>query len=67
MRSGSNQTGCRLAGSDTTAVALRAIFYFLVKNPRVYKKLMTEIDENDKAGKLSPLVTYEQALAMPYL
>ncbi|KEF59035.1 uncharacterized protein A1O9_03878 [Exophiala aquamarina CBS 119918] len=56
-----------LAGSDTTAVALRAIFYFLVKNPRVYKKLMDEIDENDRAGKLSSMVTYEQVLAMPYL
>jgi cytochrome P450 len=58
---------CRLAGSDTTAVALRAIFYFVVKNPLVYKKLMAEIDEHDKAGKLSSLITYEQASAMPYL
>lgn len=61
------ETMCRLAGSDTTAVALRAIFYYVVKNPHVYKKLMAEIDEHDGAGKLSSLVTYEQASAMPYL
>jgi len=48
-------------------VALRAIFYFVIKNPRVYEKLMIELDENDKAGKLSSLVTYEEASAMPYL
>ncbi|TVY24275.1 Pisatin demethylase [Lachnellula hyalina] len=35
------------AGSDTTAMALRAIFYFLVKNPRTYEKLMQEIDAAD--------------------
>ena len=57
----------RLAGSDTTAISLRAVFYFIVKNSEVYKKLQTEIDDADKAGKLSEYVTYAQCLELPYL
>ncbi len=35
----------RFAGSDTTAIAFRAVFYFLMKNPTVYEQLMQEIDD----------------------
>ncbi|OQV05155.1 hypothetical protein CLAIMM_09940 [Cladophialophora immunda] len=56
-----------IAGSDTTAISLRAIFYNLMKHPQVYQKLQAEIDEADREGKLSPYVTYEECLRLPYL
>ncbi|KAF8802471.1 cytochrome P450 [Phlegmacium glaucopus] len=33
-----------LAGSDTTSSAITNIFYFLISNPTVYKRLQAEID-----------------------
>ncbi|GKZ24779.1 hypothetical protein AbraIFM66951_002001 [Aspergillus brasiliensis] len=56
-----------LAGSDTTAISLRAIIYYLIKSPRVYQKLQKEIDETDQAGKLSRCVTYNECLELKYL
>ena len=60
-------TQSSIAGSDTTAISLRAIFYHLMKNGRVYKKLQEEIDVADQEGKLSEFVTYEECLRLPYL
>lgn len=57
----------RLAGSDTTAISLRACFYYLMKNPLCYKKLQAEIDEADENGRLSDFVTHEECLKLPYL
>ncbi|KIW85276.1 hypothetical protein Z517_00666 [Fonsecaea pedrosoi CBS 271.37] len=56
-----------IAGSDTTAVSLRACFYYLVKTPRVYEKLVAEIDAAEKNGQLSAYITYEECLKLPYL
>jgi cytochrome P450 len=57
-----------LAGSDTTAIALRTIFYQLMKNLSIHKKLQTEIDNADAAGLLSPIITYAEVQAhIPYL
>ncbi|KIV90486.1 hypothetical protein PV10_07788 [Exophiala mesophila] len=56
-----------LAGSDTTAIAIRAIFYFLVKTPQVYARLREEIDQAERDGKLSELVTYEESQTLRYL
>ncbi len=57
-----------IAGSDTTATAVRAIFLFLMTNPRVLGKLRTEISESLGAFKLgSPMISDTQARAMPYL
>jgi len=56
------------AGSDTTAIALRAILYFLIKNPAKLEKLRKEIDDADKAGKLSDLISdKESRTELPYL
>lgn len=55
------------AGSDTTAITLRAIFYFLVKYPRVYAKLQAEIDAFDSAGKFGETVPFDIGNEMPYL
>ena len=57
----------RLAGSDTTAISLRACFYYLMKTPAAYVKLVAEITEADKRNELSPFVTYEESLRLPYL
>lgn len=57
----------RFAGSDTTAIALRAIFYYLLKNPRAYAKLMAEIDGEVAAGHMSEFATLDNSMKMPYL
>ena len=41
------------AGSETTAISLAAVFYFLLKNPRCYHKLMTELDTAVKDGTIA--------------
>ncbi|KAI1611809.1 cytochrome P450 oxidoreductase [Exophiala viscosa] len=55
------------AGSDTTAIALRAVVYFLLKSPDKLEKLRSEIDQRDMAAEVSKPVTYSEAVSMPYL
>jgi cytochrome P450 len=55
------------AGSDTTAVSIRAILYYLLKNPEYKMRLVEEIDERRKQGKLSDVAKLEEAKEMPYL
>lgn len=55
------------AGSDTTAIALRAMIYFLCRNPSCMQRLLGEIDEADKAGRLSNPISYKEAAALSYL
>jgi len=55
------------AGSDTTAISLRAIIYFLLMNPEKKIKLVEEIDEMAQSGKIPGTVTFDQASKMPYL
>ncbi|KAI7354837.1 benzoate 4-monooxygenase cytochrome-like protein P450 [Hortaea werneckii] len=52
-----------MAGADTTAATLRSIFYFVMKNPTVYRKLRDELAE---AGLTVP-VAYKAAQSLPYL
>jgi cytochrome P450 len=55
------------AGSDTTAIALRAAIYFLIKNPEKMKKTLDEIDTADREGKLSHLIAYKESIThLPY-
>ncbi|GJC78608.1 cytochrome P450 monooxygenase gsfF [Colletotrichum liriopes] len=56
-----------LAGSDTTAISLRAVFYYVIRDEQVYRKLQAEIDEFQAAGKLSPVISYGESLQMKYL
>ena len=53
-----------IAGADTTAILLRAIIYFVLKNPRVYVRLQHDIDE---AGVAGDPVDYATAERLPYL
>ncbi|KAI1627312.1 cytochrome P450 [Exophiala viscosa] len=55
------------AGSDTTGIALRSIFYYLLKSPACMLKLVAEIDWADRAGQLSEFVTWQQSNKLPYL
>ncbi|KAH8812835.1 cytochrome P450 [Xylogone sp. PMI_703] len=57
-----------LAGSDTTAIAIRSILYYLMRNPKSYEKLVEEIDKAYSDGSLSGAhITYAEAMRLPYL
>jgi cytochrome P450 len=55
------------AGSDTTAITLSAIFYYLLKNPSTYHRLQSEVDTAAKDGMISNPVTFKEAQGLPYL
>lgn len=65
------------AGSDTTAISLSAVFYYLLKNPAIYRKLMTELDAaaaDDSQSLFSQttpdghgLVSWAASQKLPYL
>jgi cytochrome P450 len=59
------------AGSDTTSISLSAIFYYLLKNPRCYRKLQMELDQAVKQGVIedrpSKIVTWSESQSLPYL
>ena len=55
------------AGSDTTAITLSAILYYLLRNPQIYKKLVTEIDTFYDQGRGSTSVSFKESLEMLYL
>ena len=59
------------AGSDTTAISLSAVFYYLLKNRRCYQKLMVELDTAIKIGQVqnrsTGLVTWAESQTLPYL
>ncbi|KAK2020401.1 cytochrome P450 [Colletotrichum zoysiae] len=53
-----------LAGSDTTATAIRAPFLYIITNPRVTNILRAEIES---AKPSRPVITETEARGMPYL
>jgi cytochrome P450 len=59
------------AGSETTAISLSAVFYFLVKHPRVYLKLMQELDNAVADGTIESrpdkTVSWPEAQKLTYL
>jgi len=60
------------AGSETTAISLSSIFYYLLKNPRVYAKLLSEINTAVQSGIIQDaegngLVTWSESQKLPYL
>ncbi|KAH8732261.1 cytochrome P450 monooxygenase-like protein [Phaeosphaeriaceae sp. PMI808] len=56
-----------LAGSDTTAAAIRIIILYIITHPRVYTKLQTEIDDAVKNGLAPNIISGTQARRLPYL
>lgn len=55
------------AGSDTTAISLRAVLYYLLKDLRVFEKLRAELAAAVEAKKLSSPVSWKESQALPYL
>ena len=56
-----------MAGSDTTATAVRATLLFLITTPRVLWRLRAEIDEAVNSGSISNPIKDQEARALPYL
>jgi cytochrome P450 len=56
-----------MAGSDTTAISVRAVIYHLLRNPEYKRLLLEEIDKQRKENKIADIVTLEQSKRMPYL
>ncbi|KAK8107499.1 cytochrome P450 [Apiospora kogelbergensis] len=60
-----------VAGSDTTAGALRGTMLYLVTHPRAYRALQIEIDaavrEGQAPGGPGEVISYAQTKALPYL
>ncbi|EMC95500.1 hypothetical protein BAUCODRAFT_123930 [Baudoinia panamericana UAMH 10762] len=55
------------AGSDTTAITLRAIVYFLLQHPTCLQRLRSEMQQKKEDGSLSFPAPYSQLSAWPYL
>ncbi|PSN66765.1 cytochrome P450 [Corynespora cassiicola Philippines] len=56
-----------VAGSDTTATAIRATMLYLASNHRAMTKLRKEIDEAESEGRISHPISNAQAKKLPYL
>ncbi|KZL80046.1 benzoate 4-monooxygenase cytochrome p450, partial [Colletotrichum incanum] len=52
-----------LAGADTTAITIRAVFYYVLRHPEAHKKLVDEILSAD----LDIVPSYQDAKNLPYL
>ncbi|CAI7625126.1 unnamed protein product [Penicillium pancosmium] len=59
------------AGSETTAISLSAVFYFLLKTPKALARLQAEIDQAGRDGAFADsetgLVTWHESQRLPYL
>lgn len=57
----------RVAGSDTTATAIRATLLAVISSPTVYQRLVRELAQAERDGRLSSPVKNAEALGLPYL
>ncbi|KAK4671768.1 hypothetical protein QC764_608550 [Podospora pseudoanserina] len=56
-----------IAGSDTSATAIRSTLLFIITNPLVYRRLQAEIDTGIREGRISSPITDTEARNLPYL
>lgn len=59
--------GLSIAGSDTTAISLSSVIYYLSKYPGARRKLQHEIETAVGLGRASNPITYAEAVKLPYL
>jgi cytochrome P450 len=55
------------AGSDTTAITLRAAFYYLLKYPATYKKLLHELESIEESATSYGIFPWSKVRNLPYL
>ena len=55
-----------IAGYDTTATVLTALFYYVLGNPKVYARLQQEVDDYFQAAE-SSLLESSKLASLPYL
>ena len=59
------------AGSETTAISLSSVFYYLLKNPKCMEVLIKELDDRGREGYFKDekhgLVTWTESQGLPYL
>lgn len=56
-----------VAGADSVAIALRSVFYYLMKHPPILSKVISEIQQVDAAGKLSSPIKFSETMNyLPY-
>jgi len=59
------------AGSETTAISLSSVFYYLLKNPHCMEELLSELDTRAREGYFKDnetgLVTWQESQNLPYL
>lgn len=59
------------AGSETTAISLGAVFYYLLRHPAALARLRAELDDAARAGAFADattgLVTWHESQRLPYL
>lgn len=59
------------AGSETTAISLAAVFYYLLRYPHCYHKLMNELDSAVTEGRIenrpNGAVSWTESQNLPYL
>jgi len=59
------------AGSETTAISLSSVFYYLLKTPRALARLRKELDDAAREGRFSDcetgLVTWHESQTLPFL
>ncbi|KAK3115285.1 hypothetical protein LTR53_005508 [Teratosphaeriaceae sp. CCFEE 6253] len=55
------------AGSDTTAITLRAVFYHLLRNPAALQRLMLELEADDSQLFRAGSVKWSDVRDLPYL
>lgn len=56
-----------IAGSDTTATAMRTTMLYLMSTPQAYRALVNEIRSADARGEISQPITDAEARQLPYL
>lgn len=57
-----------MVGTDSTATAVRCIFYYIITSPRIHARLISELDSALAAGELTrPILRDAESKSLPYL